>query len=174
MRKGDQYMVHAPRGLMHARHLGIMRWIISLGICPHSSCNARPNCCNTGVCYTREIICCIMASMPSCRACINTQGPWTVYWSPFCLNSLYIIEFAYFYLNLGVPLNIVPSIVLIHTSVSAFKDNWDVIAPLSSDHSECDEFFLLFCLRFYVPVNSYGHVEKVSSPNHIFFLGKLD
>ena len=26
----------------------------------------------------------------------------------------------------------------------------------------------------YVPVNSYGHVGKVSSPNHIFFLGKLD
>ena len=24
------------------------------------------------------------------------------------------------------------------------------------------------------PVNSYGHVEKVSSPNHTFFLGKLD
>ena len=32
----------------------------------------------------------------------------------------------------------------------------------------------LFGLRFYVPVNSYGHVETVSSPNHIFFLGKLD
>ena len=25
----------------------------------------------------------------------------------------------------------------------------------------------------YTPVNSYGHVETVSSPNH-FFLGKLD
>ena len=25
-----------------------------------------------------------------------------------------------------------------------------------------------------VPVNSYGHVGTVSSPNHTFFLGKLD
>ena len=25
--------------------------------------------------------------------------------------------------------------------------------------------FVLFDLRFYVPVNSYGHVETVSSPN---------
>ena len=33
---------------------------------------------------------------------------------------------------------------------------------------------ILFCLRFYVPVNSYGHVEMVSLPNHTFFLGKLD
>ena len=32
---------------------------------------------------------------------------------------------------------------------------------------------VLFGLRFYVPVNSYGHVETVSSPNHTFFLGKL-
>ena len=27
---------------------------------------------------------------------------------------------------------------------------------------------------FYIPVNSYGHVETVSSPNHTFSLGKLD
>ena len=26
----------------------------------------------------------------------------------------------------------------------------------------------------YVPVNSYGHVGTVSSPNHTFFLDKLD
>ena len=26
----------------------------------------------------------------------------------------------------------------------------------------------LFCLRFYVAVNSYSHVETVSSPNHTF------
>ena len=25
----------------------------------------------------------------------------------------------------------------------------------------------------YVPINSYAHVAKVSSSNHIFFLGKL-
>ena len=31
-----------------------------------------------------------------------------------------------------------------------------------------DIFVCLFGLRFYVPVNSYGHVEMVSSPNHIF------
>ena len=29
-------------------------------------------------------------------------------------------------------------------------------------------------LIIYAPVNSYGHVGMVSSPNHIFFLGKLD
>ena len=34
--------------------------------------------------------------------------------------------------------------------------------------------FCLCGLRFYVPVNSYGHVETVSSPNHTFSLGKLD
>ena len=32
----------------------------------------------------------------------------------------------------------------------------------------------VFCLVLYVPLNSYGHVETVSSPNHTFFLGKLD
>ena len=31
-----------------------------------------------------------------------------------------------------------------------------------------------FCLLLYVPVNSYGHVRTVSSPNHTFFLPKLD
>ena len=35
------------------------------------------------------------------------------------------------------------------------------------------EFVCLFDLRFYATTNSYGHVETVSSPNHIF-LGKLD
>ena len=37
-----------------------------------------------------------------------------------------------------------------------------------------DQLTVLFCLRIYVPVNSYGHVEIVISPNHTFFLGKLD
>ena len=32
----------------------------------------------------------------------------------------------------------------------------------------------LFGLMLNVPVNSYGHVGTVSSPNHTFFLGKLD
>ena len=33
----------------------------------------------------------------------------------------------------------------------------------------------LFALMIYVPINTYyGHVEKVSSPNHTFFHGKLD
>ena len=31
----------------------------------------------------------------------------------------------------------------------------------------------MFGLMFYVPVNSYGHDETVSSPNH-FFPGELD
>ena len=34
--------------------------------------------------------------------------------------------------------------------------------------------WVFFYLRFYVPVNSYGHAEMVSSPNHAFFMGKLD
>ena len=33
----------------------------------------------------------------------------------------------------------------------------------------CIYFFVLFGLTFNVPVNSYGHVEIVSSPNHTFF-----
>ena len=32
----------------------------------------------------------------------------------------------------------------------------------------------MFDLILYVSVNSYGHVETVRSPNHTFFLGKLD
>ena len=33
---------------------------------------------------------------------------------------------------------------------------------------------MYFGLTLYISVNSYGHAEKVSSPNHTFFLGKLD
>ena len=32
----------------------------------------------------------------------------------------------------------------------------------------------LFGLRFYSQFNSYDHIETVSSPNHTFFLRKLD
>ena len=32
----------------------------------------------------------------------------------------------------------------------------------------------LFGLVLYLPVNSYGDVGTVSSPNHTFLLGKLD
>ena len=32
---------------------------------------------------------------------------------------------------------------------------------------------LWFGLLLYVPVNSYGHVGRVSLPNHTFILGKL-
>ena len=31
-------------------------------------------------------------------------------------------------------------------------------------------FVCVFDLRFYVPFNSYGHVEMVSSPNYTFSL----
>ena len=34
--------------------------------------------------------------------------------------------------------------------------------------------YCMFELMLYVPVNSYGHEERVSSSKHIFFLGKLD
>ena len=33
---------------------------------------------------------------------------------------------------------------------------------------------VLFVLLLYVPFNSYGHGRMVSSPNHTFFLGKLE
>ena len=36
------------------------------------------------------------------------------------------------------------------------------------------EYYNLFGLRFYISVNSYDNVETVISPNHTFFLGKLD
>ena len=32
----------------------------------------------------------------------------------------------------------------------------------------------IYCLFLYVPVNRHGHVGTISSPNHTFFLGKLD
>ena len=35
-------------------------------------------------------------------------------------------------------------------------------------------FFIWFGLLLYVPGNSYDHVGMVSSPNHTFFLGKLE
>ena len=35
-------------------------------------------------------------------------------------------------------------------------------------------FVCLFVLLLYVPVNSYGHGGEVSSPKHLFFLGKLE
>ena len=43
----------------------------------------------------------------------------------------------------------------------------EYIIDVSKPHPECH--FLFACLRFYIPVNSYDHVEKVS-----FFLSKLN
>ena len=37
-----------------------------------------------------------------------------------------------------------------------------------------DEVDVCFGLLLYVQGNSYGHVGTVSSPNHTFFLGKLE
>ena len=34
--------------------------------------------------------------------------------------------------------------------------------------------YFWFGVLLYVPGNSYGHVGTVSSPNHTFFLGKLE
>ena len=36
------------------------------------------------------------------------------------------------------------------------------------------QFNVGFGLLLYVTVNSYGHVGMVSTPNHTFFLGKLE
>ena len=41
-------------------------------------------------------------------------------------------------------------------------------------HVEIVVLLVWFGLILYVPVNSCGHVETVSSPNHTYFLGKLD
>ena len=41
---------------------------------------------------------------------------------------------------------------------------------LSADYESNSVFVLLL----YIPVNSYGHVGTVSSPNHTFFLDKLE
>ena len=35
-------------------------------------------------------------------------------------------------------------------------------------------FVCMFGLMLYFPVNSYDHVGTVSSPNHTFFMSKLD
>ena len=46
---------------------------------------------------------------------------------------------------------------------------------LFNTHVCCiSDLFCLFGLVLYIPVNSYGHVGTVSSPNQTFFLGKLD
>ena len=37
-----------------------------------------------------------------------------------------------------------------------------------------DGWMVLFDLMLKVPVNSYGHVGTINSPNHTSFLGKLD
>ena len=36
------------------------------------------------------------------------------------------------------------------------------------------QFICLFVLLLNVPINSYGHGETVSLPDHTFFLGKLE
>ena len=40
--------------------------------------------------------------------------------------------------------------------------------------TELEIFMFLGFFWLYIPVNSYGHVWRVSSPNHTFFLGKLE
>ena len=37
-----------------------------------------------------------------------------------------------------------------------------------------EQGFGFFGLMLNIPVNSYSHVRMVSSPNHTFYLGKLD
>ena len=49
-----------------------------------------------------------------------------------------------------------------------FKGNFYLSFPCSNI-----VYVFLFGLRFYVPVNSYGHVETVSLSNHTFSQGKL-
>ena len=48
---------------------------------------------------------------------------------------------------------------------------WAHLSARPSKPETWNDFGLVFMLN--VPVNSFGHVETVSSPNH-FFLGKLD
>ena len=58
---------------------------------------------------------------------------------------------------------------------------WKFLQVTGIWYTKMSSFFLrhkyeiLFVRLFlYVPVNRYGHVKKVSSPNHTLFLGKLD
>ena len=44
-----------------------------------------------------------------------------------------------------------------------------LLQPTMNKHG----YFVLFGLGFDVPDNSYGHVETVSSHNHIFFWASL-
>ena len=48
-----------------------------------------------------------------------------------------------------------------------------VIMTDDDDDDNDDDFVCLFCC-FMSQVNSYGHGGTVSSPNHTFFLGKLE
>ena len=74
LRKGDQYLVHTQRALMHARHLGmlaILRRIILIDIRRHSSCNTRPSCCNAGVyCLPGDL------RHPKCAQAATYRGIW--------------------------------------------------------------------------------------------------
>ena len=54
--------------------------------------------------------------------------------------------------------------------------NWAKVSAIALTvlYMHQDDLFSLFGLVLYVPVYSYSHVGTVSSPNHTFFLGKLD
>ena len=50
---------------------------------------------------------------------------------------------------------------------------WKIQIKLTSKRNNCTLCCCLVGLRFYVPVNSYGHVVAVSSSNHTFSLASL-
>ena len=51
---------------------------------------------------------------------------------------------------------------------TVFRDLYVTELQLLSKVQISKPFDCLFGLRFYIPVNSYGHVETVSSSNHTF------
>ena len=50
--------------------------------------------------------------------------------------------------------------------------DWNHVIALKQIQKIFRDLFVV--LIFNVPFNSYGHVGKVSSPKHTFFLGRLD
>ena len=52
--------------------------------------------------------------------------------------------------------------------------SWPLMKPADQDPHCFHPYNFWFGLLLYVPVNNYGPVGTVSSPNHTFFLGKLE
>ena len=89
-----------------------------------------------------------------------------------CCSVVFKILFICYMIPLGVgtftrDLNIVSIVHRAYTSKVQSQ------YPSPSDWLPMTDTLRSLMLLLYIPVNSYGHVGTVSSPNHTFFLGKL-